>query len=140
MRSVILASKLTLRNKRAIAQQMSVYAPQVLRGDLQQTCTWRCGLRRIGCAVVAVHTPDRFVAGFTPDDPSRQYPVGEVVYNLAQPKGIQVRGLAHEFGHALCQKWIPEMVFDAEIVYSYHDDSRNVRHQIARLFEEIMLG
>jgi hypothetical protein len=36
------------------------------------------------------------------------------------------------------QEWIPQMIFDADVVYNYHDDGRSVRHQIARLFEKLI--
>lgn len=42
--------------------------------------------------------------------------------------------------HALrgpIQEWIPQMIFDADVVYSYHH-GRGARHQIARLFEKLI--
>ncbi len=130
---------MTAREKKLIAVMMANYAPTVLRADPNEPSSWRCALRRIGCSVVAVRDAGTFVASFDPQADSRRYPVGEVVYNTRQPKPQQVRGLAHEFGHALCQLWIPQFLFDCDQVVSYHDDPRSVRHQIARLFERMMV-
>jgi hypothetical protein len=139
-RAIVLSGNLTAANKQAIAESMCVYAASLIRGDTQEPATWRAGLRRLGCAVSAIWEADADVAYFTPGNFSNRYPLGVVSFNPRQDRLMRARGLAHEFGHALCFQWVPHFVFDSEIVYLYYDDPRDTRHQIARLFERMMVG
>lgn len=127
---------------RIIALHMAKYANTIITGDPYEPATWRQALRRIGCDVGSINKPKAGeIAYYMPDiGKSAAYPLGMVLYNITCRRHQRAKALAHEFGHALMKKWVPESFYEADAVYSYHDDPRDVRHRIARMFERMMVG
>lgn len=143
MRTIQLLTPLTTTEKKQIALDMAVHAAKMLNyGDVTDPSIWRGMLREIGCYVIAWRDCRPCdVAQFIPvPDISNQYPLGIVQYNVRQDRTTRARGLCHEFGHALLHSWVPVNLYDADVVYSYHDDASSVRHQIARHFEKMVMG
>jgi hypothetical protein len=107
-------------------------------GSLTDPATWReVAARRI----IAYHpyfAPD---CGRGEYRPSTHYlPTGVIAINEAYPPEEQCRAWVHELAHDELHHWIPPQLPEELDRYAYDGDPSDVRHDIARRAERLVLG
>lgn len=64
---------------------------------------------------------------------------GFIGINTAYAPREQAEAWVHELSHHLLNVWFPPQLHDAADVYSYADDRDDVRHEISRRVEELVV-
>jgi hypothetical protein len=117
--------------KHDAAHQIATKLLRAAEGDVNAPATWLCVATTSGCALLPYHEPFTGLGKYIVESRT-------IAYNTATEPATIARVLVHELSHDQLLYWIPPQLHNALDVYCYGDDPEDIRHQIARLVEELI--
>ncbi len=110
---------------------------RVAEGDHFTRATWEAVAQKRGCRVSFFHLP---AAGQGEYGPANAERAAVIFINTAYTEREQCAALVHELGHHELHIWLPPQLNECADTYCYRGDPQDIRHQIARIVEALVLG
>ena len=117
--------------KREAAQSIAAKLLRTAEGEATAPATWLRVADAHGCRLLPYYEPFTGLGKYIVESRT-------IAYNTATDPATIARVLVHELSHDELLYWIPPQLHNAADVYCYGDDPADVRHQIARLVEELV--